>query len=319
MRLSVIVPVRDDAERLARCLASIGAGDRREQTEIIVADNGSRDDSPGVAARAGATVLSLPRLKVSALRNAAAGQAQGDLLAFVDADHQLGPGWVDAALETMRDSSVGAAGSRYAAPPDGTWVQQMYGLLRGTTTGIADTDWLGSGNMVVRREAFDRVGGFDASLEACEDVDLCRRLRGEGFRIVGNERLHSIHHGDPPTLRALFRAERWRGRDNLRVSLRGPVAWRELPSIVMPILSLAALITLAISPLVAALTGWNVWRLAFASAMLILVLAVVRALRMTRNLDRPGLVVLARAFAAALVYDTARAIALVHKAPHHRR
>jgi len=316
MRVSVIVPVRDDAERLARCLASISG---REQDEIIVADNGSRDDSPGVAARAGATVLSLPNLKVSALRNAAANEAAGDLLAFIDADHQLGAGWVDAALETMSDPSVGAAGARYAAPPNGTWVQQMYGLLRGTTTGIADTEWLGSGNMVVRREAFDRVGGFDASLEACEDVDLCRRLRAAGFRIIGDERLHSIHHGDPPTLRALFRAERWRGRDNLRVSLRGPVAWRELPSIVMPILSLAALITVALSPVVAALTGWTMWRLAFASAMLILVLAVVRALRMTRNLDRPGFVALVHAFAAALVYDTARAIALVDRAPHHRR
>src|SRR6187397_872707 len=107
MRVSVIVPVRDDAERLAQCLASISG---REQDEIIVADNGSRDDSPGVAARAGATVLSLPNLKVSALRNAAANEAAGDLLAFIDADHQLGPGWVDAALETMSDPSVGAAG-----------------------------------------------------------------------------------------------------------------------------------------------------------------------------------------------------------------
>ena len=316
MRMSVIVPVRDDAERLARCLASIGG---RDQDEIIVADNGSRDDSPGVAARAGATVLSLPNLKVSALRNAAAQQARGDLLAFVDADHELGPGWVDAALEAMRDPSVGAAGSRYAVPPDGTWVQQMYGLLRGTTTGIAETDWLGSGNMVVRREAFDRVGGFDASLEACEDVDLCRRLRGAGFRIMGVARMHSIHHGDPPTLRALFRAERWRGRDNLRVSLRGPVALREWPSIVIPILSLAALVMLALSPVIAALSSVTIWRAAFASAMLILVLAVVRALRMTRTLDRPGLVVLVRAFTAAVVYDTARAIALVDRAPHHRQ
>jgi GT2 family glycosyltransferase len=316
MRMSVIVPVRDDAERLARCLASISG---RAEDEIIVADNGSQDDSSRVAARAGATVLSLPDLKVSALRNAAARQARGEVLAFIDADHQVGPGWIDAALDTMRDPSIGAAGSRYAAPPNGTWVQQMYGLLRGTTTGIGDTDWLGSGNMVVRREAFDRVGGFDASLEACEDVDLCRRLRGAGFRIIGDERLHSIHHGDPPTLRALFRAERWRGRDNLRVSLRGPLTWRDLPSIVMPILSLVALITLVLSPVIGALTGGSTARLAFASAMLILALAVVRALRMTRSLDRPGLLILARAFAAALVYDTARAVALVDRAPHHRR
>jgi glycosyltransferase involved in cell wall biosynthesis len=93
MRMSVIVPVRDDAGRLARCLASVTDIQGPDRAEIIVVDNGSVDDSPGVAARAGATVLSLPNLKVSALRNAAARQAQGDLLAFIDADHQLGPGW----------------------------------------------------------------------------------------------------------------------------------------------------------------------------------------------------------------------------------
>ena len=171
--------------------------------------------------------------------------------------------------------------------------------------------------MVVRREAFDRVGGFDATLEACEDVDLCRRLRGAGFRIIGDERLHGIHHGDPPTLRALFRAERWRAATTSSVA-RGPVAWREWPSIVMPILAGRAHHAGAQSrgrrssrrPL---------WRLDFASAMLVLVLAVVRALRMARNVDRPSFVVLAHAFAAALVYDTARAIALIDRAPHHRR
>ena len=207
MHFSIIVPVRDDATRLRRCLQSIRSnGLPGGTTEIIVADNGSRDDSPTVAADAGARVLSLPDLRVSALRNSAAAAASGDVLAFVDADHELAPGWMAAADDCMRDPAIAAAGALYVDPPAGTWVQQMYGALRGRTQGRHDTEWLGSGNMIVRKEAFERVRGFDVSLEACEDVDLCRRLRSAGFRIVADERLRSIHHGDPPTLRALFRA-----------------------------------------------------------------------------------------------------------------
>ena len=63
MHISVIVPVRDDATRLRRCLQSIRRDAlRTARTEIIVADNGSRDDSPQVAADAGARVLLLPDL-----------------------------------------------------------------------------------------------------------------------------------------------------------------------------------------------------------------------------------------------------------------
>ena len=127
MRLSVIVPVRDDAVRLAKCLASLdGARQADTDAEVIVADNGSTDDSAQVARKMGARVLSLPGLTVPALRNAAAGEATGDLLAFVDADHELAPGWMAAAFETMADESVGAAGARYTSPPEGTWVQEMY-------------------------------------------------------------------------------------------------------------------------------------------------------------------------------------------------
>jgi glycosyltransferase involved in cell wall biosynthesis len=319
MRLSVIVPVRDDAARLGRCLVSLGPAGAGSETEVIVADNGSTDDSPRVARDVGARVLSLPGLTVPALRNAAASEASGDLLAFVDADHELAPGWVAGALETMQDDTVGAAGAKYTAPPGGTWVQNMYGLLRGRTTGRGETDWLGSGNMVVSREAFEKIGGFDASLEACEDVDLCRRLRQAGYTIIGDERLRSIHHGDPGTLRALFRAERWRGRDNLRVSLRGSVNWRDLPSIVIPVLTLAAILTLGVSLAVKVATGRPVGGFALAAAALILAIAAMRSVRMTAGLDRPSPLTVAKALVAALVYDAARAMALVGRAHHHRR
>jgi hypothetical protein len=51
------------------------------------------------------------------------------------------------------------------------------------------------------------------------------------------------HFGDPATLGELFRGELWRGRDNLRVSLRGPVDWRDLPSVIVPLLWLTSMLT----------------------------------------------------------------------------
>jgi hypothetical protein len=318
MRLSVVVPVRNDAVRLARCLASLGTGSAVPDA-IVVADNGSTDNSPEVARTAGARVLSLPGLKVSALRNAAARETTSELVAFVDADHELASGWTAAAVDTMRDETVGAAGARYLVPADGTWVQKMYGLLRGRTIGIDETDWLGSGNMVVRRKAFDQIGGFDASLEACEDVDLCRRLREAGFRIIGDERLLSVHHGDPPTLGALFRAERWRGRDNLRVSLRGSVTWRDLPSIVMPLLTLIGLLAVAASPLLGRLVGLPAELIAFASIAMILGLVAIRAAKIAAGLKRLTPMLLVQAFSIAFVYDLGRACALLTQAPHHRQ
>ena len=86
---------------------------------------------------------------------------------------------------------------------------------------------------------------FDATLETCEDVDLCARLTAAGHRLVSDDRLRSVHLGDPPTLRALFFAELWRGRDNLRTGLRRLPAWRDVPSLLIPVVDLTGLALLA--------------------------------------------------------------------------
>lgn len=315
--IAFVVPVRNDANRLQRCLASI----RRtggERIDIIVVDNGSTDGSPAVAAAAGARVLSLSDVRVSALRNAGAAAASAAMLAFVDADHEVSPDWLPSATAVMADPSVGAAGALYHAPPGGTWVQRTYGLLRGITRGRHTTSWLGSGNLVVRSEAFRAVGGFDERLDACEDVDLCQRLATAGWTVVADEGLCSIHWGDPPTIGALFRAERWRGRNNLRVSLRPPRSARSLVSASIPLVMLAGLF-LCVAGLVGVAAGrWSGW-VPLTGAGLAFGWPTLRAIRMMPRGDAPGPITAARCLAVALTYDTARAIALITRAAHHRR
>jgi cellulose synthase/poly-beta-1,6-N-acetylglucosamine synthase-like glycosyltransferase len=317
--LSVIIPVRNDAARLAICLASLRRQQSQLSLEIVVVDNGSTDDSTRVAEAAGARVVQMPNGRVGDLRNAAASAATHDVLGFVDADHEVGPSWLTAASDAITQPNVGAVGALYLAPPEGTWVQQLYGVLRGRSVGTREVEWLGSGNLVVRAEAFRQVGGFDTSLEACEDVDLCIRLRGAGWKVVADERLTSVHFGDPPTLRALFRAERWRGRNNLRVSLRGKLTMRGLASMLVPVVTLAAVVALAAGLIGALWLGRPSLLLSVAGGSILAFLFVARALAMAAEPIARTPIGFARALSVVSVYGLARSMALVSRAGHHRR
>ena len=162
--LSFVIPVRNDAVRLKRCLDSINANGSREKVELIVVDNGSADGTPDAARACGAIVVSVPDRVVAEVRNVGAGTARAELLAFVDADHELDPNWIDVALTVMADRQIAAAGADYLPQAGGTWVQAMYDGLRRHPSRVEDVDWLPSGNLLVRRETFQAIGGFDTSL-----------------------------------------------------------------------------------------------------------------------------------------------------------
>jgi len=319
-RLTVVIPVRDDARRLEGCLRSLKQQPGGRDVAIVVADNGSRDGSPEAARAHGALVLDLPGLSVAQMRNRAVGQATSPLVALVDADHVLGEGWLTCCLGVMDDPGVAAAGAPYDSPRPGTWVQRAYDRFRTHPTRREDTDWLGSGNLVIRREVFTRLGGFDEGLETCEDVDLCNRVRAAGLRLVADPGMRSLHLGDPATLKALFLSEVWRGRDNIRVSLRGPLTLRSIPSLVIPLSVLLALVLLVGTGL------WSVFASStrgpwLASALGLLVIAGAVALRATRMSlrDTRSVVDVGSNVVVAAVYELARALALVVKASHGTR
>jgi GT2 family glycosyltransferase len=316
-RITFVVPVRDDAARLRACLEAIAAnrlppGD----LEVVVADNGSRDDSATVAREAGATVLELPGLKVSALRNRAASVAGGGVIAFCDADNLIAPSWAETAVGLLADPRAGVVGAPYDPPRPATWVQAAYDAMRDHRAGAREARWLGSGNMALRKSVFAEAGGFDESLETCEDVDLCNRIRRRGHVVLSDRRLASIHLGDPATLGQLFRGELWRGRDNLRVSLREGLGWRDLPSVAVPVAQLALMGAGILGMCLAPVGG-----LPFAggAAVAVAVLSVPRAARMIVRGSRRGLAAALQAAVVALTFDVARALALVWRARHHRR
>lgn len=315
--VSVVIPVRNGARDLPRCVASIAAAAGNGiSPEVIVVDNGSTDGSAGIARAAGARVLAASGVRVGAVRNAGAREARGDIIAFVDSDNEISAAWLSSCIEALDDPGTGAVGLLCQAPADGTWVQRLYDLLRWRPERRTEIEWLGAANLAMRREVFHAIGGFDESLEACEDIDLCRRVRRAGLRLMAEPGMASVHHGDPPTLRALFLGEMWRGRDNLRVSLRGPLTLRSLPGTLTPLVMLGLLVTLPVAAAAAFLVG-PAPLLATLGALLALVLlrtiVIVR-----RGRIRPSFAWV-RSLAVAGTFELGRALALLGRATHGTR
>ena len=312
--VSFIIPVRNDAQRLRCCLNSIVSNHYpRELIEMIVIDNHSTDGSGRVARDCGAVVLHSPTGSVAELRNRGARTALGTILAFVDADHEIDPHWIETAVDVLSAPNVAATGAPYESEPTANWVQRQYDGLRDRPASRQDISWLGSGNLAVKRSAFQALGGFNADLTACEDVDLCNRLIAGGHRIIADPALRSIHFGDPRTLRALFFGELWRGRDNIRVTVRGPKTLRNLRSAVIPVYQLAALG----AGIIALFMHW--WWVAAMALAQALAPAALRAALILRRKLRPTIFGAAQAFVVAIVFDAARALALVARASHQTR
>jgi glycosyltransferase involved in cell wall biosynthesis len=317
--VSFVIPVRNDAERLRRCLTSITRNDYpRDLIEILVIDNESTDESARTAREHGAIVMRCASTSVAELRNRGARAALGSIIAFADSDHEIDRGWVRTAVAVLASPAVAATGAPYLPDPECNWVQRQYDGLRARTDAREEVTWLGSGNFAVKRSAFDRIGGFNATLTACEDVDLCNRLRLAGHRIVADPALRSVHYGDPKTLKALFFGELWRGRDNLRVTLSGPRTFRHLRSAIVPIADLMAFA----AGTVALLLGYP-W-IAVACGLAVLVPAALRAGVMFRNRLRSATPEnsvrrAAQAMAVALVFDVARALAILARGSHRAR
>jgi glycosyltransferase involved in cell wall biosynthesis len=207
LRLSFIIPVLNGERFIGRCLEHLrqeAGGD----DEIIVVDNGSSDRTLEIVRDAGDTVLiEAPGVTIAALRNRGAAIARNEILAFIDADCLLCPGWRAAVERILADPAVSATGSFYDVPEQSTWVERAWWSFRPRNE--HRTSFLISGNFIVRKSAFQAVGGFNESLVTDEDTDISRRLAAAGAPMVEAPLVRVVHLGNAKTLRQFYRKEKW--------------------------------------------------------------------------------------------------------------
>jgi GT2 family glycosyltransferase len=185
--VSIVIPVRNGGDDLVECLGAVHRLHPRP-AGVIVVDDHSTDGSGEVARRLGATVLQLEgRGGPSAARNAGARQTGCEILFFLDADVAVRPEVVGLVQDEFeRDPSLAAIfGSYDDAPGKPNFLSQYKNLLHHYTHQRASeeafTFWGACG--AIRREVFERVGGFDESWTCIEDIELGYRLRAAGHRI----------------------------------------------------------------------------------------------------------------------------------------
>lgn len=207
----MVIPVRDGAVFLPRCLESLRAS--THPVECIVVDDGSSDNSAAIAEAAGAVVLHARGGRgPAAARNLGAAHASGDLLVFVDADVCVRPDTIDQIrLRFEMDARLDALIGSYDDEPAGDgFVSQYKNLLHHFVhqhgRAEAATFWAACG--AIRREVFAEAGGFDESYTrpCIEDIELGYRLRQRGRRIVLDSSIQ-VKHLKPYRLAVLLRSD----------------------------------------------------------------------------------------------------------------
>jgi glycosyltransferase involved in cell wall biosynthesis len=194
----VIVPFHRSLRFLERCLEALAP--LPPGSELLIAADAPVDDCRGVAARYGARVVDIPGPSGPAVaRNRAADVAEGDVLVFVDADVVIARGAL-ARLIRIFDAQPDTAavfGAYDETPADPGFISQYKNLahsfIHQSSARVAQTFWAGFG--AVRRESFEKVGGFDERFgrPSVEDIELGYRLTGAGQRVVLDPALRACH------------------------------------------------------------------------------------------------------------------------------
>lgn len=216
---SIVIVSFNTRELLRECLDSLLAECARlpegETAEVIIVDNASRDGSAEMVAKdysnAPTPVRLIPskvNLGFGAANNLAIEAAQGRYIVLLNSDAFFHPGALALALRHMdANSQAGIGGARLVGRDGGpqpsarifhsVWRDALVlsglasrgfgaeGLAFAETGREAEVDWVTGAFMILRREALAKTGLFDpAFFLYCEEVDLCRRVKAAGFRVL---------------------------------------------------------------------------------------------------------------------------------------
>jgi len=221
--VSVIIPTRDRADILSRCLAGLLGSTDYPSLDVIIADNDSREPATFDLFAQRSTdprvrVLPCPgAFNYSAINNRAVAESRGDVLLFLNNDVLVRhPGWLSALVAQAVRPEVGAVGARLLYE-NGT--VQHAGVILGVgaiepvaghvceRAAADDPGYLNhlrvarnmsavtAACLAMRRSVFDEVGGFDADHlpVAFNDVDLCLRIRSRGYQIICTPQAELTH------------------------------------------------------------------------------------------------------------------------------
>lgn len=180
-RISLIICAYNEEKQIGECLASAIKNSGGKFHEIIVVDNASTDGTREIAESFPGVVVSHEKNK-GLIRARAHGhqKSKGEILAFIDADTRMPPGWVDTVIEEFgKDKNLACLSGPYIYFDIPKWKRALVAVY---WHGLAFPVYLlvgfmaVGGNFAIKRETLEKMGGFDTSIEFYgEDTDIARR------------------------------------------------------------------------------------------------------------------------------------------------
>ncbi len=236
-RISIVIPTKNGADLLSRCLDSIRNKSTYPDYEILVVDNGSTEPKAlrlleGLEWGANTRVLRHPGpFNFSAMMNRAASEARGSILCLLNNDTEvISPDWMETMAGHLLQDDVGVVGALLLFP-DGS-IQHAGDVVGGhacvrhlrelpdgeggeevSLDGARDVSAVTGACLMTRKDLFLKLGGLDEVNfpVAFNDTDYCLRVRKAGWRVVCTRRARLFHH------ELATRGPTWKPLDLLRL------------------------------------------------------------------------------------------------------
>jgi GT2 family glycosyltransferase len=171
-------------------------------------------------------------------------------------------------------------GAHYQIPDDATWVGRLWTLDRfAEKTG--NVSYVPAGDLLIDRQTFLSIGGFNESIQTNEDFEFCERVRAQGLAVMAYPDLSVTHLGTPRSLQAFYRKQRWHGTHVFAVFMADPYKKKNRRPILLASYAAACIVGLTIGVLFGlAKVTWSV-SIAFAALLIfpLLGLALLRTFR----------------------------------------
>lgn len=222
--------------------------DSRSDVEIILVDNGSTDKTVEIAGEFNnIKILKVPGVNISALRNTGCKHARGKIFAFLDADCMVRNDWLKNCIEYFGDTRTSIVGADPMVPDESNWVVKAWNSMFVETSGSREVNWVASHNIMVRREVFQKIGGFREDLSVSEDVDFCQRARELDYNIISDSKMAVIHLKNPETVRDFYNKELWRGKSSMGLFIENLPHIKGIKPLMLGILTIASLVSLPLA------------------------------------------------------------------------
>lgn len=205
--------ITDSLDSVFRALDRAGRDGLLTSYEVLLVDSASTDRTVSLASEFSVTILRLRPgwpLSTAAGRATGARHSRGRLILFVDGDYRIDEEWVSKALALIENPSVGGVcGHDIEEISGGTVLAKRWAEMQaGELPDASDVESIATG--LVRREAYDAVGGIHPFLRGAEDRDLGMRMTAAGWRVLRTKEPMGVHRlakpGEPITYIEYFRS-----------------------------------------------------------------------------------------------------------------